>query len=103
MGLHVPFEYLKHKLWFKKGSGIKVPIEFSTIKSQELPLFIYVQVACHIYLENFQQGLQLFFKLHLNQRFAQKGMGLQNCGSPNFRNIGITKFDKMTFGCRPHG
>jgi len=42
MGLHVPFEYLKHKLWLKKGLGIKVPIWFSTIKSQELPRFIYI-------------------------------------------------------------
>jgi hypothetical protein len=26
MGSHDPFEYLKHKLWPKKGLGIKVPI-----------------------------------------------------------------------------
>ncbi len=26
MGLHVPFEYLKHKLWPKEGLGVKVPI-----------------------------------------------------------------------------
>jgi hypothetical protein len=26
MGLHDPFELLKHKLWSKEGSGVKVPI-----------------------------------------------------------------------------
>jgi hypothetical protein len=26
MGLHVPFEYLKYKLWPKEGSKVKVPI-----------------------------------------------------------------------------
>ncbi len=26
MGLHDPFGQLKHKLWHKKGSGVKLPI-----------------------------------------------------------------------------
>jgi hypothetical protein len=26
MGLHDPFEYLKHKLWLKEGPKIKLPI-----------------------------------------------------------------------------
>ncbi len=26
MGLYDPFEYLKHKLWPKERSGVKVPI-----------------------------------------------------------------------------
>jgi hypothetical protein len=33
MGSHDPFEYLQHKLWPKKGLGIKVSIWFLTIKS----------------------------------------------------------------------
>jgi hypothetical protein len=37
MGSHDPFEYLKHKLWPKEGLGVKVPIWFMTIKSQESP------------------------------------------------------------------
>jgi len=32
MGLHDPFEYLKFKLWPKKGSGIKVSINFHPLK-----------------------------------------------------------------------
>jgi hypothetical protein len=57
MGLHGLFEYLKHKLWLRERLGVKVSIWFLTIKSQELPWFPYVQVACHISLESFQQRL----------------------------------------------
>jgi hypothetical protein len=35
MGLHDPFEHLKHKLWPKEKSGVKLPIWFPTTKSQE--------------------------------------------------------------------
>jgi hypothetical protein len=44
MGLHDPFEYLKHKLWLKEGLGIKVPIWPPTTKSQESPWF-YLHVG----------------------------------------------------------
>jgi hypothetical protein len=37
MGLHDPFGYLKHKLWPKEGSGIKLPIWLSATKSWESP------------------------------------------------------------------
>jgi hypothetical protein len=63
MGSHYPFEYLKHNLWPKEGSGIKVPIWLLTTKSQESPWFIYVQVACHIPLEISWWGLNFFFDL----------------------------------------
>jgi hypothetical protein len=46
MGLHVQFAYLKHKLWLKEGSRVKVSIWLSTIKNQESPWFTYVQVTC---------------------------------------------------------
>jgi hypothetical protein len=35
MGLHDPFEYLKHKLWPKERLRVKVSIWFPTIKNQE--------------------------------------------------------------------
>jgi hypothetical protein len=96
MGSHDPFGYLKHKLWPKEGSGVKVPIWLPTTKSQKSPWFTCVQVACHISLENYQQGLQLCFKLHLNRKSAHKVMGLQSCRNPNsdnFRipNLGISR------------
>jgi len=39
MGLHDPFEHLKHKLWAKEGPEIKLTIWFPTTKSWELPRF----------------------------------------------------------------
>jgi hypothetical protein len=92
MGSHHPFGYLKHKLWPKPRSGIKLPIWFPTIKSQELPWFSYLQVACHIPLERSQQDLQLCFRLYFNRRFTQKFMSLQNHKSPNFENFGTPNF-----------
>ncbi len=52
-----PFGYLKHNLWPKEGSGVKVPIWLPIIKSQKSSWFTYVQVACHISLESSQQRL----------------------------------------------
>jgi hypothetical protein len=87
MGLHDPFGHLKHKLWPKEGPGIKVPIWFSTIKSQESPTFPCVRVTCDILLESPWQGLQLYFRPHLNWRFAHKVMGPQSCGSSSCGNF----------------
>jgi hypothetical protein len=84
MGLHDPFEYLKHKLWPKEGSRIKLSIWLLTTKSQESPWFTWVQVKCYILLKIFRQWLQFFFRLHFNWRFAQKIMGLKSCNSPYF-------------------
>jgi hypothetical protein len=52
MGSHDPFGHLKHKLWPKKGLGVKLSILLMTSKSQELPGFPCVQVACNIPLES---------------------------------------------------
>jgi hypothetical protein len=87
MGSHDPFGCLKHKLWPKKGSRVKLSIWLSTTKSQELPWFTYVQVAFHILLKSSQQGLQICFRPHFNQSFAQKNMGFQSCKSLNFENF----------------
>jgi len=63
-----------------------------------------VQVKAHMSLESSQLGLQLLLTPHLNQRFAQEVMDLQNARSPNFGNfttpdLGVLK--KMTFRCKP--
>jgi hypothetical protein len=50
-----------------------------------------MQVACHISLESYWQGLQLFFKPHLNRRSAQDVMGIQSHRSPNFGNFRTPK------------
>jgi hypothetical protein len=55
MNSHDPFEYLKHKLWLKERSKVKVLIWFPTNKNQELPWITYVQEACHISLKTFDE------------------------------------------------
>ncbi len=57
-----------------------------TTKIWESPRFPCVQVACNISLKSPRRGLQLCFRLHLNQTFTHKVMGPQSCGSPNFGN-----------------
>jgi hypothetical protein len=91
MGSHDPFEWSKHKLWPKERLGVKLAVWLLTIKSQKSPWFPWVKVACHILLESCRWGLQLCFKPHFNQRFAQKCIGLQSCISPNFENFEIPK------------
>jgi len=88
------------------GSGVKLAIWFPTIKSQESPQFSRVQVACDIPLKSSRWGLQLCFRSHFNQRFTCKVMGLQSRMSPsceNFMTPTWESWDKMSFGCRPHG
>jgi hypothetical protein len=72
MGSHDPFGNLKHKLWSKDGSGVKLVVWLSTIESQESIQFICMQVACDPLLESSQWRLQLCFRPHLNWRFVPK-------------------------------
>jgi hypothetical protein len=89
IGSHDPFGHLKHKLWLKEGSRVKLAIWFLTTKSQESPQFPCMQVACHIPLESSWQGLQHYFRPHLNQRSADKVMGPKVAGVPT---LGISGF-----------
>jgi hypothetical protein len=98
MVLHDPFEHLKYKLWPKERSGVKLPIWLLTTKSQESTQFPCVQVECDISLESSWQGLQRFFKPHLNPRFAHKIMGPQSRRSPNFGNFGFP-FENLGTKC----
>jgi hypothetical protein len=86
MGSYCSFGHLKHKLWPKEGSGVKLAIWLPTTKSRESTRFPCVQMACNILLESFRQGLQLCFKPHLNQRSTRKVMAPQSCESPNTKN-----------------
>jgi hypothetical protein len=64
-----------------------------TIKSQESTLFICMKVMCHILLERFQQGLQLYFRPHLNRKFAQEVINFQSRKNHNFKtpNLGVSR------------
>jgi hypothetical protein len=87
MGSHCSFGYLKHKLWPKEGSGVKLPIWLSIGKSQKLTKFTWVQRACNIPLESSQKKLQLCFKPHHDSRSACTVMGFQSCESPNWHDF----------------
>jgi hypothetical protein len=93
MGSHDPFGYLKHKLWPKEKSGLKLTIWLPTTKSQESPWFTCVHVMCNILLECSKQKLQICFRPHLIRRSTQEVMGPQSCQSVNFGtpNLGVSR------------
>ncbi len=92
MSSHDPFGYLKHKLWPKERSWVKLLIWLLTIKSWESPWFPCFQMVCHISLKSPRWELQIFFRPHFNRRSAHKVMGIQSHGSPNFGNFGSPIF-----------
>jgi hypothetical protein len=105
MGSHDPFEHLKHKLWPKERSGVKLAVWLPTTKSLESTWFPFVQVACDTPLESSWRGLQLCFRPHLNQMSIRNVMGPQSRKSPNFGNFEISTWesrDKKPFGCGSH-
>jgi len=98
MGSHDPFGYLKHKLWPKERSRVKLTVWLLTTKSQESTQFPCVQVACNIPLKSSKQGIQLYFRPHLNQRSTHKVMGPQSCGSPKVVGVLTLGISKIPFG-----
>jgi hypothetical protein len=56
MGSHHPFGHLKHKLWSKERSGIKLTIWLPTIKSRESTCFPHVQVTCNVHWKALDKG-----------------------------------------------
>jgi hypothetical protein len=97
MGSHDPFGRLKHKLWLKERLGVELAIWLPTIKSQESTRFPFVQVACHIPLESSQWGIQLCFKLQLNQRSARKVMGPQSHKTKCNLDVGLMERHKVYY------
>jgi len=59
------------KIWPKERPKGKLPIWLLITKSQKSHWFTCMQLVCHIPLESFQQGLQLFFRPHFNRRSTQ--------------------------------
>jgi hypothetical protein len=100
MGSHDPFGHLKHKLWPKERLGVKLAIWLLTMESQESTQFPCVQVACDRPSKSSWRGLQLWFKLHPNWRFAQDVIVLQSHESSIFGNCGTPiweSWDKNPF------
>jgi hypothetical protein len=96
VGSHDPFGRLKHKLWPKERSRVKLAIWLLTTKSRKSTWFPYVQVAWDMSLESSWRGLQICLKTHLNRRFVNKFMGPQSRKSPNFGNLDVS------FGTKCH-
>jgi hypothetical protein len=88
MGSHCPFGHLKHKLGPKERTGVKLAVWLPTTKSRESTQLPCVQATCDIPLESSWQGIQLCFRPHCDQRFAQEVMRPQSCGSPSYCNFG---------------
>jgi len=96
MGSHDPFGHLKHKLWPKERSIIKLAIWLPTTKSQESPWFPCVQVACDIPLrwkvlnEGYNFALDLISIISLRTKlwafkvtgFPTLGISRLSLGSP---------------------
>jgi hypothetical protein len=73
MGSHCSFGHLKHKLWSKVRSGVKIASLTPDQKSQESTRFTCLQMACDIPLESSRQGLQLCFRPHFNPKSQSYG------------------------------
>ncbi len=58
----------------------RMQLNFSCKRQLQNPKFL---VVCDIPLQRSQQGLQLYFRLHCNPRFAQEVMCLQSYESPS--------------------
>jgi hypothetical protein len=97
----IVFWHLKHKLWRKERSRVKLTIWLPTTKSQESTWFPRMQVAYDIPLESSWRGLQLCFKPHCNWRSTCKVMGPQSRGSPSGGIPTLESRDKKPFGCGP--
>jgi hypothetical protein len=75
MGLHCSFKHLKHKLWPKERSEIKLIVWLPTRKSQESTRFTWLQTTCDISLESSRWVLQLCLRLHFEFEVDSQSYG----------------------------
>jgi hypothetical protein len=64
MASHEPFGHLQHKLWSKKGPGVKLAVWLPTTKSLESTRPRCVQVECDTPLKRSWRELQIFLRPH---------------------------------------
>ncbi len=105
MGLHDSFGHLKHKLWPKERSGVKLAVWLPTTKSWESTWFTCVQVACDILLESSTKATTLF-QTSSQSKVCLQSYGPQNRESRNFGNFETPTWEsreKRSFGYGPHG
>jgi hypothetical protein len=56
MGLHNSFGYMKHKLWLKERSGIKLTIDSQTLKVKNRPNFLAWRWRAKYYWKDLDKG-----------------------------------------------
>jgi hypothetical protein len=104
MGSHHPFEHLKHKLWSKERSRVKLTIWLSTIKSRELIWFLACRQRATYCWKNLNKGYNFSWNLiaigGLHAKlWAPKVAGIQVVGISGLP-LGNPK-TKRPFGCGP--
>jgi hypothetical protein len=96
MGSHRPFGHLKHKLWPKEGSRVKLAIWLPTTKSQKSTDFLMFRWHTTHHWKALDKGYNFALDLISIQGLHAKLWGpkvAQICGSPNFGNFGTPTWE----------
>jgi hypothetical protein len=102
MGLHIPFEYLKHKLWPKERSRVKLAIWLSK-KSGTAMIYLSVGGMPHI-IGNSSTRVTILLQISPQSEVYKKIWASKVMEVPILRIFGLPtlgSWDKMTFGCSP--
>jgi hypothetical protein len=100
MSSHVPFEYLKHKLWPKEGSGVKMPIWLWPLKVENrFDLLAFKSHAIN-HWKSFDKCYNFALYLTLIGGFHKKLWASTIVRIPISRLLTWESWDKMTFGCK---
>jgi hypothetical protein len=102
MGSHDPFGHLKHKLWPKEGSGVKLAVWFPTTKSQESTWSPCVEVAWRgvaWHWKAFKKGYNFFSDLISIAGLHTELWGPKVTGIPT---LTISGFPSGSLGTKSH-
>jgi hypothetical protein len=104
MGLHIPFEYLKHKLWPKERLGIKLPIWISKTKVRNRPNLLTCKWHATYHWKFFDKGYNFVLDVTSIGGLKKKLWASKVTKVPISKILGFSTSgsrDKMTFGCSP--
>jgi hypothetical protein len=95
MGSHCSFRHLKHKLWPKEGSGVKLPVGILTLdpkKSRIDPIYLVVDNVPHIV------GMLLMRAKTLPEITPQSEVCSQSYRAPKWRESPLAQFRNSHLG-----
>jgi hypothetical protein len=78
MGSHWQFGYVKHKLWAKEGSGVKVAVWLLTTKSRESTSSRCAIWVCDTALKSSRRELQLCFRSRRDRTLHSGDINVQS-------------------------